>query len=326
MDTGKVYFLLKGRINRKTFWFASISLFILYVIANVMVESTDEAISPLGSLLMISLIWPTFAVHVKRWHDRNKSAWWYLISFIPMVGPLWVLVELGFLRGTPGANRYGFQPSVSTNTQNEYIPFPLTDLIAMFAKIAKSDGVISRAEISLIDDFFITVLRLDLQMRKEAIRIFNETKSSKVEYKVYATRFYHVHKENPEILKVVLDFLFALGMADGQLTAEEEILISQTEAIFGITHEGYAKHREEGERTQEPKSGKKKRQFYATVLGLTEDYTPEELKKAYRRLASQYHPDKVAHLGTKLQQVAEQEMKRINEAYEFLKEKYAFAD
>lgn len=49
--------------------------------------------------------WPT-----KRWHDRNKSGWWNLISFIPIAGPIWAFIELGFLKGTPGANLYGLPP------------------------------------------------------------------------------------------------------------------------------------------------------------------------------------------------------------------------
>jgi len=52
------------------------------------------------------------AVYTKRWHDRNKSGWWSLILLIPIVGPIWMLVELGFLRGTEGTNNYGPDPIV----------------------------------------------------------------------------------------------------------------------------------------------------------------------------------------------------------------------
>jgi len=204
-----------------------------------------------------------------------------------------------------------------------YIPYPLPDLIAMFAKIAKSDGVVSKAEISLIDDFFITILRFTPQTRKEAIKIFNKAKTCTLPYEIYAKRFYQCHKENPDLLELVVDFLFALGLADGELSAEEEILISQTVAIFGIEYEAYTTHREKKQKEEECQPKRKAEKYYATVLGLTDSVTPEELKETYRNLAMQYHPDKVAHLGPKLQQVAHQEMKKINEAYEFLKQKYS---
>ena len=55
-------------------------------------------------------LWPALAVQAKRWHDRDKSAWWLLINLIPIVGIIWPIVENGFLEGTPGPNRYGDNP------------------------------------------------------------------------------------------------------------------------------------------------------------------------------------------------------------------------
>ena len=54
--------------------------------------------------------WISLAVQVKRWHDRDKSAWWLLMNFVPFIGAIWVLVECGFLRGTEGQNNYGPDP------------------------------------------------------------------------------------------------------------------------------------------------------------------------------------------------------------------------
>lgn len=49
-------------------------------------------------------------MQIKRWHDLDKSGWWVLINFIPIVGGLWCLVECGFLKGTVGPNRFGPDP------------------------------------------------------------------------------------------------------------------------------------------------------------------------------------------------------------------------
>jgi DnaJ-domain-containing protein 1 len=62
--------------------------------------------------------------------------------------------------------------------------------------------------------------------------------------------------------------------------------------------------------------------YYGKVLGLVGKVTMSDVKKKYRELVSQYHPDKVNHLGDKLKKVAEQEMKEINEAYEYFKRMY----
>jgi uncharacterized membrane protein YhaH (DUF805 family) len=53
---------------------------------------------------------PSWAGAIKRCHDRGKSGWWLLVSFVPIVGFLWSFVELGCLRGTDGANEYGGDP------------------------------------------------------------------------------------------------------------------------------------------------------------------------------------------------------------------------
>ncbi len=55
----------------------------------------------------------TFCLTVKRYHDRGKSAWWYLIQFIPIIGGIWALVELGFCSGDDGDNEYGDGPDLN---------------------------------------------------------------------------------------------------------------------------------------------------------------------------------------------------------------------
>lgn len=55
-----------------------------------------------------------------------------------------------------------------------------------------------------------------------------------------------------------------------------------------------------------------------TVLGLSRGADPGEIRAAYRRLANQYHPDKVAHLGREFQELAEQRFKEIQQAYDML--------
>jgi uncharacterized membrane protein YhaH (DUF805 family) len=45
-------------------------------------------------------------IGIKRFHDRDKSGWWVLIAFVPIIGWIWYLIECGFLPGTDGPNRY----------------------------------------------------------------------------------------------------------------------------------------------------------------------------------------------------------------------------
>lgn len=68
--------------------------------------------------------------------------------------------------------------------------------------------------------------------------------------------------------------------------------------------------------------GAKTEQQYASILGLKGKVTLADVKSRYRELANQYHPDKVSHLGEKLQSLAKEEMLKINEANDYFKKKY----
>jgi uncharacterized membrane protein YhaH (DUF805 family) len=136
MDMMQIFLSFRGRINRKTFWLATLPLAIGYAVAEVMTGSADEAVVGLGYLIMIGFLWPSLAVQTKRWHDRNKSGWWNLIGLVPIVGPIWALVEVGFLRGTPGANFYGVPPDARpsydhgapiSHAQDALVRGPLTE-------------------------------------------------------------------------------------------------------------------------------------------------------------------------------------------------------
>jgi uncharacterized membrane protein YhaH (DUF805 family) len=64
----------------------------------------------LSGLFALAALIPAILVDIKRWHDRDKSGWWMLIALVPIIGTIWFLIELGFLAGTPGSNRFGPPP------------------------------------------------------------------------------------------------------------------------------------------------------------------------------------------------------------------------
>ena len=112
-------FSFRGRIGRAGYWLVGFLQLVLLCIAfgvTIAAASADGldrisssivAVWVLGGLVFC---WIGLAATVKRWHDRDKSAWWILMGAVPMIGPLWVLIELGFLPGTPGGNRFGPTP------------------------------------------------------------------------------------------------------------------------------------------------------------------------------------------------------------------------
>ena len=121
---GNLLFGFQGRVNRARFWLVALGIVVVEAVlfsalggAALMQRDPHLALAALGpvsslvmGLVVLAATWISIAVAVKRYHDRNKSGWWILIVFLPVIGGLWYLIECGFLPGTPGPNAYGPNP------------------------------------------------------------------------------------------------------------------------------------------------------------------------------------------------------------------------
>lgn len=124
MNIPWLLFNFDGRIGRLSYWLGQLLLIVvgfaaLALIANLFRFSTGGVsfviLAFLIVLLMILLTVMNLAVASKRLHDRDKSLFWFLFIFIPIIGPLWMTIELGLLPGTPGPNRFGDPRSTLAN-------------------------------------------------------------------------------------------------------------------------------------------------------------------------------------------------------------------
>ena len=114
----KLLFSFQGRLNRQPFWLVSVVMAIVMIVVGGITGATGHANghanSPIAAIVLVIVwligLWISLAIQTKRWHDRDKSAWWLLMNLVPIVGSIWVLVEVGFLRGTEGSNRFGADP------------------------------------------------------------------------------------------------------------------------------------------------------------------------------------------------------------------------
>ena len=125
MSWQKFLFSFSGRITRRDYWLRFVAplalgwivlMAILPPAALVEMPPATGAtaftvLTPLSYVLMLASVWHAIAAAVKRCHDRGRSGWFLLIYFIPFFGQLWVLIDLGFFRGTVGQNQYGPEPS-----------------------------------------------------------------------------------------------------------------------------------------------------------------------------------------------------------------------
>jgi uncharacterized membrane protein YhaH (DUF805 family) len=111
----KLFFSPSGRINRGQYWIvhlAFIPLLILAITPFFFTGKTDVGLAftqSLGILILVIplAIWFNICSTIKRYHDRGKSGWWYLMIFVPIIGEIWHFIECGILQGDTADNEYG---------------------------------------------------------------------------------------------------------------------------------------------------------------------------------------------------------------------------
>lgn len=111
----------EGRIGRSDYWLkVALPIFILSILLSFVDAMAGTVIVlgpwPGGVIGKTSLaffvfsLWPSFATGAKRCHDRDRSGWFQLLLLFPVIGWIWLLVSIGFLKGTNGPNRFGPDP------------------------------------------------------------------------------------------------------------------------------------------------------------------------------------------------------------------------
>lgn len=114
----KRYADFSGRSRRKEYWMFLLGVVIAAVVLVIiegmlgMAGSIAGAYGPLSLLFIVAIFIPSLAVQVRRFHDQDKSGWFVLLGFIPLLGGLIVLVFM-CLEGTRGPNSYGPDPKGS---------------------------------------------------------------------------------------------------------------------------------------------------------------------------------------------------------------------
>ena len=117
------------------------------------------------------------------------------------------------------------------------------------------------------------------------------------------------HMDHPSRLELV-HVLFGLSRADGEIHPMEIEEIRKISNYLGISHADYDSIK--AMFIKDASSAYK-------VLEVSPQASDQEIKKAYRRMAGKFHPDKVHHLGEDFQELAEEKFKAINEAYQEIK-------
>ena len=206
--------------------------------------------------------------------------------------------------------RLGYSDRVSTAEQSQITFFVAA--FSMLAKLTKSDGTISDEEVRSIENFMARDLHLSPSDRKIAVDIFHTAVASPETFESFAAQFYNAFHDQPQMLEFMTDILLRVSLSDGQLTPGEEQMIDSAVRIFHISPARF----EELKARYVSKTEK-----YYAILGASRTDSIEEIKKKYRRLVSEYHPDKIASKGLPEEFIrfANDKFREIQEAYDAIK-------
>lgn len=178
-------------------------------------------------------------------------------------------------------------------------------LIGLGAKMAKADGVVTTDEIAA----FRQVFRAPKEGEEAIARLFNLAKETTLGFEGYAQRLARRFRAHPAVLEDVLDGLFHIAKADGRVTASELTFLETVADIFGFSEREYRRIRmgHVGLPEDDP----------WLILGIDPDIDEAGLKRAYRRIAAQNHPDALVARGAppEMQRLADEKMAMINAAY-----------
>jgi len=106
---GSLLFSFEGRIRRGDFWKGLGIIFLTFVLIGAF-SNVAPSLEWVFQLVSLFLFYPLFAVTSKRYHDHRKSGWWAAFWLIPLIGPLFILIECGINKGSSMKNEFGNVP------------------------------------------------------------------------------------------------------------------------------------------------------------------------------------------------------------------------
>jgi DnaJ like chaperone protein len=195
-----------------------------------------------------------------------------------------------------------------TSEHNRQVAFTV-GVIALGAKMAKADGVVTRDEI----EAFKEVFKVPRGEEHNVARIFNLAKQDVAGFELYARQLDRLFHDNRALLTDVMDGLFHIAVADGYLHANEERFLGEVAREFGFNEQEYLAI----------KGRHYKCEMYDpyNIIHSSPLASDSELKAQYHKLVSENHPDRLIARGvpSEFVEIATKKLAAINAAYEEIK-------
>jgi len=219
-----------------------------------------------------------------------------------------------FLAGLSGSNR----------TRDAFFGAVFSTL----GHINKADGRVTKAEIAAAEQL-MRRLQLTETERQSAIRFFQQGKEQDFDLGATLREFARHSMLRHELRIMFIELLLEAAMADGTLTREEQAILMHACTVLHIPANVFSamlRARQGGggptygNYQQAPNQGQSLQQSYA-ALGIKANASAQEIKRAYRKLVTQYHPDKLVSQGLpeEMMELSKKRVREINAAYDKIK-------
>lgn len=198
-----------------------------------------------------------------------------------------------------------YRQQTASNTQND---FP-TMLMALSAAVMKADGKVIKAELNYVKAFFSQQFGAQFSATHlQKLKQFLNASSIPLQQICQDISM----RTSEEVRVQLLHYLFGIAKADGDVSLAESNVIQNIATMLRVSRVDFESV---------------KNMFYRNVgsdykvLGVEPNATDEEVKKAYRKMAIKFHPDKVAQMGEEYQKGAKEKFQKIQDSYEAIKKR-----
>ena len=230
----------------------------------------------------------------------------------------WLGGGLGFVMGGPIGGLMGFIVGsvIDSTTQDSTVyttrPARTTQgdfsmsLIVLVAAVMKADGTVVKSELDYVKQFFVR--QFGQESAKEALLMLKDIIKQDIPVRDICLQIGRNMDYSSRLQ--LLHLLFNISLADTTIHPKEIELLEKISGAMGVASNDFLSIKNMF--IPETDSSYK-------ILEIDQVSTNEEVKKAYRRMAMKYHPDKVSHLGDEFRKSADEKFKSVNEAYEKIK-------
>lgn len=216
-------------------------------------------------------------------------------------GPVGAL--LGAVRRSRGASASADRTDAQELTRQ--VAFTIGTIV-LGAKLAKADGVVSRHEVTA----FRQVFHVPPEEMRNVAWLYDRAKRDSTGFEPYARQIAKLLRGHPAVLEELLDGLFHIARADGEINEAELAYLRAVALTFGFGEEEFRRIR--------AGNGAADADDPHAVLGLAPAATMDEVKAAHRRLVREYHPDRLVAEGVPPEcvRIANDKLAAINDAYD----------